>query len=285
MTTTEITAGAVKSLRDRTGAGMMDCKKALQEADGDEERAIDLLRQRGAAKAAKRSGRETSEGTVHLRVADGQVAMVEILSETDFVARSDDFTEYAEQVATAVGEMELPEGQVLSGEELFEQPGGEALRDELNELRVKVGENVRLSRAVRIAPSEGASLGTYVHFGNRIGVIVELTGDEAAGAEETARAVAMHVAASGPVAVDREDMPSELVERERQVLVEQAKEEGKPPEIAEKIVEGRMRKFFEENALLWQPYVRDPDRKVKDVLAERGPDLTVSRFYRFEVGD
>jgi elongation factor Ts len=281
----EITAAAVKSLRDRTGAGMMDCKRALTEVDGDEERAIDLLRQSGAAKAAKRAGRDVSEGTVHISVQDHTAAMVEVLSETDFVARSDAFTAFVEKTAASVGEMQLPDGQVLNAAEFFEKEGGQPIEGELGELKVKVGENIQLGRVVRWTTETASTLGSYVHFGNRIGVLLELTGgeDEAA-VSEAAKGVAMHIAATNPSGVSPDDIPAEITERERAVLIEQAKGEGKPPEIAEKIVEGRMRKFFEENALLWQSYVRDPDKSVKDLLTEAGEDVSVRRFVRFEVG-
>ncbi len=282
----EITAAAVKSLRDRTGAGMMDCKRALEESAGDEERAIDLLRQRGAAKAAKRAGKEVSEGTVQILVHNGSAAMVEVLSETDFVARSDAFTEFARSAAeTALG-LPLPDGAVLEGPDVFEREGGEQLEHALNELRVQVGENVQLNRVVRLDVGEATAVGSYLHFGNRIGVLVELAGDgdrEAAAA--SAKGIAMHIAATSPSGISPDDIPAEVVERERAVLIEQAKEEGKPPQIAEKIVEGRMRKFFEERALLWQSYVRDPDRKVADVLGDAGKELAVKRFLRFEIGD
>lgn len=279
----EITAAAVKSLRDRTGAGMMDCKKALAEAGGDEERAIDLLRQRGAAKAARRAAREVSEGTIHIASGEGAVAMVEVLSETDFVARSDAFEAFAQEAAEALLGLDLPDGEVVGGARVFAAEGGERLEGGLNELRVKVGENVQLGRAVRFEPGDDSTVGRYLHFGNRIGVIVEVTaaGD---GARQVANDVAMHAAATNPAGVSPDDIPGEVIERERAVLVEQAKSEGKPPEIAEKIVEGRMRKFFEENALLRQAFVKDPDRKVSDLLAASGDGATVRRFARFEVG-
>ena len=279
----EITATAVKTLRDRTGAGMMDCKKALIEAEGDEERAIDLLRQRGAAKAAKRSARDVSEGTVHIAARDDAVAMVEVLSETDFVARSEAFEAFAASAAERLFDLPLEDGRVLTGEELFALEGASELEAGLNELRVQVGENVQIGRAVRYDLDPSASAGTYVHFGNRIGVVVEMTG-AGDGAEETARGIAMHAAATNPRGLSPDDIPEEDVERERTVLVEQAKSEGKPPQIVEKIVEGRMRKFFEENALLWQSYVKDPDKTIKDLVAEGGEDLEVRRFVRFEVG-
>ncbi len=282
---TEITASAVKSLRDRTGAGMMDCKRALEEAGGDEERAIDLLRQRGAARAAKRAGREASEGAVHLAGGEDEAVMVEVLSETDFVAHSEPFEAFVRRAAEAAGAAELPDGEVLSGDAFLERVDG-AVGEALVGLRAKVGENVQVGRAVRLGAREGGLLGRYLHFGNRIGVLVELAGaEDRDAAAELARELAMHIAATNPAGVSPEDIPEEERERERAVLVEQAKDEGKPPEIAEKIVEGRMRKFYEQNALLWQDYVKDPDRKVKDLLAEADGEVTVRRFVRFEVGD
>jgi len=279
----QITAAAVKSLRDRTGAGMMDCKKALQDAGGDEESAIDLLRKRGTAKAAKRAARVAAEGTVRIEERDGQVVMVEVLTETDFVSRSEAFEAFARSVAASLFDLPVADGEVLSGEGLFDVEGGEALRAALEELRIKVGENVQLGRAVRYEIAEGNAVGSYLHFGNRIGVLVEFAGGGDAGVD-TAKGIAMHAAATNPVGLSPDDIPGDVIERERAVLVEQAKEAGKSPEIAEKMVEGRMRKFFEENALLWQTFVRDPDKKIKDLVAEAGADAAVRRFVRFEVG-
>lgn len=278
----EITAAAVKALRDRTGAGMMDCKKALTEADGDAERAVDLLRKKGAAKAAKRAERTVSEGTVHVATRDGAVTMVEVLSETDFVARSEAFEAFAASLAESLFELPVGDGDVVAGEALLEVDGADAIESQLNELRVQVGENIQLGRAVRYDLADAGGAATYVHFGNRIGVLVEVS-EDSDGAVETARGIAMHAAATNPRGLSPDDIPPEDIERERTLLIEQAQEEGKPAEIAEKIVEGRMRKFFEENALLWQSYVRDPDKKVKDLLAEAG-DVAVRRFVRFEVG-
>jgi elongation factor Ts len=279
----EITAAAVKSLRDRTGAGMMDCKKVLLESGGDEEAAIDLLRQRGAAKAAKRAAKAASEGTVQISERSGRVSMVEVLTETDFVARSDAFEAFAESVANAMFELPTPDGEVLSGEAIFAMDGGAELEAALNQLRVQVGENVQVGRAVRYDIGDAAVVGSYLHFGNRIGVLVEVAGAGDSG-EDTARGIAMHAAATNPVGLSPDDIPAEVIERERMVLIEQAKEAGKPTEIAEKMVEGRMRKFFEENALLWQAFVRDPDKTIKDLVSEAGDDATVRRFVRFEVG-
>ena len=282
----EITAAAVKSLRDRTGAGMMDCKKALEETGGDEEQAIDLLRKKGAAKAAKRSDREADEGVVEVSGpdAEGVVSMVEVTSETDFVARNEEFQAFAERAAEVARTAAVAEGEVREGEEILDLPEDAPLRQELNGLRAKIGENLRFRRWVRLAADDDARIGSYIHFGSKIGVLVEIAGLDD-GADDLLRDVAMHVAAAAPAGVSREDIPEEERDRERKVLREQAEEEGKPPEIVEKIVEGRMRKFYEENTLLEQGFVKDPDRTVGDLLREAGPDVSVRRFVRFEIGD
>lgn len=281
---TQITAGAVKALRDRTGAGMMDCKRALIESEGDTERAIDLLRKAGAAKAAKRVARAVSEGTIRIAMRDGSASMVEVLSETDFVARSEAFEDFSRHLAELLLDLPARDGETVRGAALLRLEGGDAIESRLNELRVQVGENVQVGRAVRydLGGASGA-FASYVHFGNRIGVLLEVSGSGDA-ALEAARGIAMHAAATNPRGVSPDDIPDAEVERERKLLTEQALEQGKPASITEKIVEGRMRKFYEENALLWQAYVRDPDLKVGDVLRKAGADLEVRRFVRFEVG-
>ncbi len=278
-----ITAGAVKSLRDRTGAGMMDCKKALLETGGDEEQAIDLLRQWGSAKAAKRAEREMTEGIVAIAHGDRGVGMVAVTSETDFVARNQDFQDFVSRLAATVEGADLRDGEVMSGEELLASPGFEAVAGELATLRATIGENLEVQRAVRMSPAEDGELGSYLHFGGRIGVLVEVTGtaDDVSG---LARDLAMHVAATNPMGVSPDDIPQEDRDRERAVLVEQAKSEGKPDHIAEKIVEGRMRKYFEENTLLKQGFVKDPDTSIEDLVASHGSDVGVRRFARFAIG-
>lgn len=279
-----ISAKAVKSLRDRTGAGMMDCKKALQEAGGDEEQAIDLLRKWGAAKAAKRSERDTSEGLVHVEDQDGRYAMVAVSSETDFVARNDEFRDFAERLARHVlAEDGLPDGETIAGDALLGRDGFSAFADEIVDLRARIGENVTVEQAVRLEPDESSSVASYVHFGGKIGVLVELAGGS--GHDEAAREVAMHVAATDPIGVSPDDIPSEERDRERNLLAEQAKEEGKPESIVEKIVEGRMRKFYEQNALLLQPFVKDQDVTIQALLTGVAEGLTVRRFVRFQIGD
>ena len=279
-----ISAKSVKSLRDRTGAGMMDCKKALQEVGGDEERAIDLLRKWGAARAAKRSERTTSEGLVHVEELDGAYAMVAVSSETDFVARNDEFHDFARRLARQVLTAgDLPDGETIDGAALLEHPGLEALGTEVTDLRARIGENITVEQAVRLQPAEASSTAAYVHFGGKIGVLVELAGGS--GHDDAARDVAMHVAATDPIGVSADDIPSEARERERRLLVEQAEEEGKPESIVEKIVEGRMRKFYEQNALLLQPFVKDQDTTIQALLNGVAGGLTVRRFVRFQIGD
>jgi len=270
-----ITAVAVKSLRDRTGAGMMDCKKALLETGGDEEQAIDLLRQWGGAKAAKRAEREMAEGLVAIARGESGMGMVAVSSETDFVARNQNFQDFATRLAASVADAGLPDGEVLTGAALLETEGFEALAGELASLR-------EVQKAVRLTAPEG-ELGSYLHFGGRIGVLVELTGATNE-VSSLARDLAMHVAATNPMGVSPDDIPEQDRERERAVLVEQAKAEGKPDHIAEKIVEGRMRKYFEENTLLKQGFVKDPDTSIEDLVASHGSDVGVRRFVRFAVG-
>ncbi len=278
-----ITAKAVKSLRDRTGAGMMDCKRALLESGGDEEQAIDILRQRGAAKAAKRAERQMSEGIVAISQGDSGVGMVAVSSETDFVALNKDFQDYASRLAAAVQAADLADGEVLTGSELLERDGFETLADELSSLRTTIGENLEVQKAVRMAADEAGAIGSYLHFGGRIGVVVQVDGPTDA-VSGLGRDLAMHVAATNPTGVSPDDIPEEDRERERAFLIEQAKAEGKPDHIAEKIVEGRMRKYFEENSLLKQGFVKDPDTTIESLVASHGPDVSVRRFVRFAIG-
>jgi elongation factor Ts len=280
-----ITAQAVKSLRDRTGAGMMDCKKALQEAGGDEEKAIDLLRKWGAAKAAKRAERETSEGIVEIASSDGGTAMVAVSSETDFVARNDEFRDFAKRLAGAVLSSDLPAGEVVAGEDLLARAGFEAFAAEAADLRSKIGENIQVFRAVRFRRGPDSAVGSYLHFDGKRGVLVEVSGVPADQGESLAREIAMHVAAARPAGIRPEDIPQDVRDRERAVLAEQTRAEGKPEQIVEKIVEGRMRKFYEQQTLLLQAFVRDPDVTVGQLLEKRGEDATVRRFAHFAIGE
>ncbi len=273
-----ISAKDVKELRDRTGAGMMDCKKALQETDGDMEAAIDLLRSKGAAKAAKRAGKEASEGAIGSHVEGGVGALVELNCETDFVARTDDFQtlarQLAEHVAAHAGQVDGSE----SGEALLEQPfmgGDHTVEQVVTQTAAKTGEKLVVRRFARFETD--GTLGAYVHMTGKIGVMVDLSG----GPEDVARDVAMHVAASNPLAVTSDELPQDVVARERAVFEETVRQEGKPENIQAKIVEGKLGKFFKENALVSQPFVKDPDQTVGEMVG----DVTVRRFVRYELGE
>ncbi len=267
-----ITASLVKELRERTGAGMMECKKALVEVGGDIEAAQDYLRKHGQAKAAKKAGRIAAEGRIELAEGDSQAVLVEVNCETDFVAKDENFLEFTRQVAaTALGS----EAQSLV--ELMSQANGEETLEALrNALVAKIGENVTVRRFELVRPQ--GELGAYLH-GSRIGVLVDVSGGDAA----LRRDLAMHIAASNPRCVSADDLPAEEVERERRILSEQAAGEGKPPEIVARMVEGRLRKYLNEVTLLGQPFVKDPDKSVDQLLKERG--ATVHGFVRLEVGE
>ncbi|HHW14350.1 MAG TPA: elongation factor Ts [Firmicutes bacterium] len=288
----------VKELRERTGAGMMDCKKALTEAGGDAERAIQLLRERGLASAAKKAGRVASEGLVASHVtADGLVgALVEVNCETDFVARNEQFQAFvadlAETVAAAAPAEALGEGEALLGLEL--KGSGETIGGRLTALIAKIGENMAFRRYARFTVAGSGRVESYIHLGGRIGVLVEATAPspEVAAGEafrQAVRDVAMQVAAAKPEQVSRAEVPAETIERELAIYRAQAANEGKPPQIQEKIAQGRLEKYFKEVCLLEQPFIRDPDRTVEDVLKERakeaGGEISIRRFVRFERGE
>jgi elongation factor Ts len=275
-----ISAGEVKELRERTGAGMMECKKALEETGGDMEAAIDLLRSKGAAKAAKRAGRAATEGTLASHVEDGVGALVELNCETDFVARTDDFRALARQLAEHVAKHATDLDGAAGGEAVQDQPlmsDGPSVGDVVTEVAAKTGERIVVHRVARFQ-AESGRVGSYVHMTGKIGVLVELGG---AADEELARDVAMHVAAARPLAVSGAEIPPEVVERERAVYLEQVRQEGKPEAIQEKIVDGKLQKFYKEQALIEQPFVKDPDRTIGQLVGEVG----VRRFVRFELGE
>jgi elongation factor Ts len=277
----------VKALRDSTGAGMMDCKKALSEAEGDVEKATEILRAAGLAKAGKRAGRETSEGAVVFAAAGGKGSLIELGCETDFVAKTPDFQALAQSVADAVAAA----GNVSDVDAaLAVAMEGGTVDDVVKAAVAKVGENIQLKRVATVEV-EGVT-GGYVHGAGKLGVLValetDLSGDDVLA---VAKDVAMHVAAHDPtpIAVDRDDMPADAVEKERAFLTNQAKESGKPENVIEKMVEGRLNKFFSENCLLAQGFVKDPDKSVRDILAEAskaaGGEVRVARFERFKLGE
>lgn len=271
-----ITAAMVADLRARTGAAMMDCKKFLQLTNGDIEKAIDEMRKSGAAKAAKKEGRTTAEGTIMVKSsADNKLAvLLEVNCETDFVARGDDFQAFANQVATRALETKISDlAQLLTIEYI---PGqAETIETTRQNLVAKVGENITIRRLILIATDN--TVATYSH-GSRIGVIVEIKGDKDLG-----RDMAMQIAASKPEVVLPEQVPAELIAKEREIFMAQAAESGKPADIIEKMISGRISKYLDEVSLVGQPFVKDPDMKVGAVLKQA--NATVVQFIRFEVGE
>ncbi|HCK82943.1 MAG TPA: translation elongation factor Ts [Candidatus Competibacter sp.] len=270
----DITAALVKELRERTGSGLMECKKALQETGGDIEAAVESMRKAGQAKADKKASRVAAEGLVAIGQAAGAAAMVEINCETDFVTKNDDFRAFAAAVAEtalAVGPADL--------DALLAAPmaNGQSVEQNRRDCIAKIGENINVRRCVRFSNPKGV-LGSYLH-GTRIGVLVELAGGDAGLAKD----IAMHVAASRPLCVSADQVPAEVVAKEKEIYAAQAATSGKPASIVEKMVEGRLRKYFDEITLLGQAFVKDPDQTVEKLLAAR--DARVVRFERFELGE
>jgi len=272
-----ITAALVKELRERTGAGMMECKKALVETGGDIDAAIELMRKSGQAKAAKKAGRTAAEGVIVVKASDdgSQAVMVEVNCETDFVAKDENFTSFADAVAERVLSGDAPDVDTLMGTPLHE--GEETTIEEARQaLIAKIGENMSVRRFVRL--SSTGTLASYLH-GVRIGVLVDLEGGDA----DLGRDLAMHIAASNPLCVSEDQVDPDLLAKEREIAQAQADESGKPAEIVAKMVEGRIGKWLKEVTLLGQPFVKDPDTKVAKLLKDKG--ASVVTFRRFEVGE
>ncbi len=268
-----ITAAMVKELRERTGAGMMECKKALVEANGDMDAAAEALRKSGQAKADKKASRVAADGRIVIKANGSTAVVVEVNSETDFVAKDENFVAFAEAVADAALESGQTDVAVLADTPLAD---GRTIETARTELISKVGENISVRRAQQV--DAGGPLGFYTH-GAKIGAVVALDG----GDEALARDIAMHVAAINPTCIDESGVPAETLENERRILTEQAQDSGKPPEIVEKMVEGRVKKFLKEITLVGQPFVKDPDMTVGKLLG--GANASVTSFVRFEVGE
>jgi len=276
-----ISAKDVKALRDQTGAGMMDCKKALTDASGDVEAAMVLLRERGLAKAGKRSGRETSEGSVGIALDGGQGTLVEIGCETDFVARNDKFQALVQKIVDAIAAA----GAGNSLESALKAPcDGTTVEDLIQSNVGVIGENIELKRVVSLSV-DGVVAG-YIHGGGSLGVLVAIETSAPDAFAEVGREVAMHVAAADPtpLAVSRDDIDPAVIEKERQFLTKQALDSGKPENIVENMVQGRLNKFYVEHALVDQPFVKDPDKKIGQVVSEAG-DGKISAFARFKLGE
>lgn len=263
-----ISAALVKELRERTGAGMMECKKALVESDGNIEAAIEAMRKSGQAKAEKKAGRVAAEGIIIAKSDAKQAVMVEVNCETDFVSKGDDFQGFCEAVANQVMETQPADLVALMTGDLEETR---------KTMIAKIGENISVRRFVFITADDGA-LGVYLH-GTRIGVLVKLQG----GDENLAKDIAMHIAASRPLCVSADQVPAEVIAKEKEIFMAQAAESGKPAEIIEKMVEGKIKKYLNEITLLGQPFVKDPDQTVDKLLKANG--ASVVTFERFEVGE
>ena len=268
----QITAALVKELREITGAGMMDCKKALVECEGDKDKAIDYLREKGIAKAAKKAGRIASEGVV-AAASDGKTAcIVEINSETDFVAKNENFLALVKKIAEHIVACKPADMDALNASQM----DGKTVAEVMTEAVASIGEKLSLRRFEGYTTEDG-QLATYIHMGGKIGVIVELSG----GDKTLGKDVAMQIAAAKPQCIGREDVDQEALAHEREVLRKQALEEGKPEKIVEKMVDGRINKYYKEVCLVEQEFVKDSDKTIKDILA----GVEVRRFARFEMGE
>lgn len=268
-----ITASMVKELRDRTGAGMMECKKSLVEVNGDIDAAIELLRTSGQAKAEKKAGRVAADGRIEIKSNNSDAVILEINSETDFVAKDENFINFSNSIINVLIKNNVKDISMLNESIISD---GKTVEQARTNLIAKVGENISVRRFDRIEGSE--NLGLYSH-GSRIGCIVSLSG----GDENLAKDIAMHIAATNPICIDKDDAPRDLVDREKRIFSEQAASSGKPPEIIEKMIQGKMSKFLKEISLLGQSFVKDPDISVESLL--KNANASIIQFIRYEVGE
>jgi elongation factor Ts len=281
----EISSKLVNSLRTETGAGMMDCKKALVEANGDFEEARKILRKKGLAAAASKAGRAASEGLVVARVTVKGAVLLEVNCETDFVARTEDFRAFAETLADrieahdAFGDTRSGDVSALAG---LSWPKGETVGEHLTQLVGMLKENIQIRRFARLVPRAGETFASYIHGNGRIGVVVGVPGaDEALGKD-----LAMHIAASDPRFASRSEVSAQILETEREIARAQAAAAGKPAQVVERIADGKVEKFYQEAVLVEQPYVKDPDKTVGQMLVERGGKGALDlRFVRFKLGE
>lgn len=268
-------ASDVKDLRERTGAGMLDCKKALEACNGDIEKSIDWLREKGISKAAKKSSRVAAEGLCEIKTNDNQAVIIEVNSETDFVAQNEEFTSFVDYLATTI----LHNDFKSNDEVLNFTDNGETINDKIVAKIAKIGEKIDFRRFEKIEKKDNEVFGAYKHMGGRIGVIVVLSNTT----EEVAKDVAMHIAAMNPVSIKRADVPSELIERESKIIKEQVMQEGKPEDIAEKMVTGRLNKFYKEVCLEEQPFIKENSLTVKQYVENAGGEII--SMVRFAVGE
>ena len=263
-----ISAAQVKELREKTGLGLMDCKKALEDADGNMDKAIEELRKTSGVKASKKSGRSAADGLIAIKNIEDQIFMIEVNCETDFVARDDSFVEFTSQTLKSYSE---------NPDKTLQELMDDGIEDNREKIVQKLGENIVVRR---VAKTESSTItGSYLHSNNKIGCIVSLEG----GSQDLAIDIAMHAAATDPLAVSPADIPPELVEKEREIYKAQSEDSGKPPEIIEKMIEGKVSKFLAEVSLTEQDFVKDPNTKINELLKENS--ASILNFTRFEVGE
>ena len=286
----EITASAVKDLREKTGAGMMDCKKALSETAGDFEKAVEFLRKKGMASAAKKAGRATKEGTIHALNDGKSSVLVEVNCETDFVAKTEQFKGFVNEIATHIANANPADMGALMSQKFYAN-ASMTVEEKLREAIATLGENMIISRFVRYPSSASTESTSYIHAGGKVGVLVEFgtTKGKDPAFQEYARNVAMHVAAAMPQYVNPSEVPADLIAKEKEIAVAQMQASGKPANVLEKIAEGKINKYYEETCLMKQAYVKDPAKKIDAYTAEvskaLGAPITINRFARFVLGE
>tara|TARA_B100001778_G_C18545433_1_gene610366 strand:+ start:375 stop:1247 length:873 start_codon:yes stop_codon:yes gene_type:complete len=287
-----ISAQQVKELRDRSGVGMMDCKKALVESDGDIDKAFDYLRKSGVAKAQKKEGRDAKEGLIISDISsDGKFGtLLELNCETDFVANTDDFKSLGNDIIKHIKKSEFSELDDILNEN-FINDKNKNLKDVITDAVGRLGENIVLSRFCKYKVESGLIV-SYIHPGSKLGVLLKFNSDEVSDKEsliDFGKEISMHIAATAPISVAVDDVSSEIIAKEREIFSDQAKKSGKPDNIIEKMVDGRINKFYKENVLLEQVFVKDPSKMVKDLLSEKSnsfkSNLSISEFSRFQIGE
>jgi len=272
-----ITASDVSKLRAMTGAGMMDCKNALEEAEGDIEKASEVLRKKGIIKAAKRAGKTASEGLVQVKVEGNTAVVVEVNSETDFVAKNEDFKKVLDDLTSHVLNNKPSNVEEALNQAMSDQEG--TVQDYINDVTAKIGEKISLRRFELMEKDDNSAFGAYIHMHGKMGILTVLEGSTD---EEMARDISMHIAASNPLYLNREAVPAEVIEKEKEVYTAQLKQQGKPENIIENILKGKINKFYEEVCLVDQPFVKDDKKKVIELLPE---GVKIKSFVRYELGE
>jgi elongation factor Ts len=286
----EISAKAVKELRDKTGVGMMECKKALQESDGDMEKAIEFLRKRGAAMAAKRSDREAKEGVIIAKTTSDATTgvIVEVNCETDFVAKSDDFVKFAQAVADLSLASEVPSAEALASATLGVDFDGQTVGVAIETLTGKIGEKLEIGRYCFIKSAQSV-LTPYIHPGSKLATLVEMSPAGSDDVVACGKDIAMQIAAAAPIVIDRSEVTKESIDKESEIFKQQALAEGKPEKIVDKIIIGRLEKYYQDVALLEQTFIKDSSKTVTDVLKDLtkkvGQDVSIKKFLRYQLGE